>query len=204
VRAQQKELAVKLRNVYSFFTIYANIDGFDPSRGNEAPTAMDDATLVQGRFGYRPLAERALLDRWILGETAIAVREVTQALDAYLLYDAAQRARRSRRGPLELVAPPQPRPLLERRAHGRACAGSDRATRPTRTSRCTRCLVTLTRLLAPFTPYFAEELWQNLVRGPFGGRRGRRERAPRRLADLRCLGASTRPSPPTCASFARS
>ena len=33
VRALQKEFAVKLRNVYSFFTIYANIDGFDPKPG---------------------------------------------------------------------------------------------------------------------------------------------------------------------------
>ena len=28
--AQQRELPLKLRNVYAFFTIYANIDGFDP------------------------------------------------------------------------------------------------------------------------------------------------------------------------------
>ena len=30
VRALQKEFPIKLRNVYSFFTIYANIDDFDP------------------------------------------------------------------------------------------------------------------------------------------------------------------------------
>ena len=30
VRTIQKEFPLKLRNVYSFFTIYANIDGFDP------------------------------------------------------------------------------------------------------------------------------------------------------------------------------
>ena len=34
VRATQKEFAIKLRNVYSFFTIYANIDGFSPADGN--------------------------------------------------------------------------------------------------------------------------------------------------------------------------
>ncbi len=37
VRATQKEFLVKLRNVYSFFTIYANIDAFDPADGNPAP-----------------------------------------------------------------------------------------------------------------------------------------------------------------------
>ncbi len=30
VRESQKEFLIKLRNVYSFFTLYANIDGFDP------------------------------------------------------------------------------------------------------------------------------------------------------------------------------
>src|SRR5207247_6529525 len=30
VREAQKEFLLKLRNVYSFFVIYANIDGFDP------------------------------------------------------------------------------------------------------------------------------------------------------------------------------
>ena len=33
VRALQKEFPIKLRNVYSFFTIYAEIDDFDPSHG---------------------------------------------------------------------------------------------------------------------------------------------------------------------------
>ena len=44
VRAQQRELPLKLRNVYAFFSIYANIDGFDPA----------DAACRRGR---RPAAE---------------------------------------------------------------------------------------------------------------------------------------------------
>ena len=53
VRTIQRELPLKLRNVYAFFTIYAGIDGFDPS----------DATCAARR---RPAAERPLVDRWIL------------------------------------------------------------------------------------------------------------------------------------------
>src|SRR5690606_16754880 len=34
VRLAQKDFLIKLRNVYSFFVIYANIDGFDPSQDN--------------------------------------------------------------------------------------------------------------------------------------------------------------------------
>ena len=41
VRSAQKEFLVKLRNVYSFFVIYANIDGFSPAAGNPDATAHD-------------------------------------------------------------------------------------------------------------------------------------------------------------------
>ncbi|UCE86081.1 MAG: class I tRNA ligase family protein, partial [Deltaproteobacteria bacterium] len=75
VRAAQRELPLKLRNVYAFFTIYANIDGFDPAA---------DAC----RDGRRPVAARALLDRWVLSELALATRAVRQHLDAYRVYDA--------------------------------------------------------------------------------------------------------------------
>ena len=47
VRSLQRELPLKLRNVYAFFTIYANVDGFDP--GSDA-----------ARAGRRPARERAL------------------------------------------------------------------------------------------------------------------------------------------------
>jgi len=166
VRAQQKELAVKLRNVYSFFTIYANIDGFDPSRGNAEAADLDAATLAHST-GYRPVAERTLLDRWILGETAIAVRAVTKALDAYLLYDAASAL-------VDLVEGLSNWWLRRSRARFWSAERMDQLA-PGQTSdkadayfTLYEVLVTLTRMLAPFTPFFAEELWQNLVRRPFG------------------------------------
>src|SRR5262249_28235358 len=90
VRAAQKEFAIKLRNVYSFFVIYASIDGFSPARGNPAATASTPAAWAKGE-GYRPARERALLDRWMLSELALSVRHVTEALDGYDLYGAAQR-----------------------------------------------------------------------------------------------------------------
>src|SRR5262249_17309758 len=90
VRAAQKEFAVKLRNVYSFFTIYATIDGFSPADGDPDATATTPDALAASR-GYRPAEARSLLDRWILSELALTTRAVTEALDAYMLYDAAQR-----------------------------------------------------------------------------------------------------------------
>ena len=46
--AQQRELPLKLRNVYAFFTIYADIDGFDPSSD------------VECRAGRKAARERAI------------------------------------------------------------------------------------------------------------------------------------------------
>ena len=47
-----RKFVLTLWNTYSFFTVYANIDGFDPA------------------VGAVPLAERPLLDRWITGRLA--------------------------------------------------------------------------------------------------------------------------------------
>ena len=79
VRALQKEFLVKLRNVYSFFTIYATIDGFSPAEGNLAATATTPAALAAST-GYRPAKDRSLLDRWMLSELALATRQVTENL----------------------------------------------------------------------------------------------------------------------------
>jgi isoleucyl-tRNA synthetase len=167
VRLEQKELAVKLRNVYAFFTIYANIDGFDPSRGNAGAVDVEPASLARGH-GYRPVSTRPLLDRWILAEAALATREVTRALDGYLLYDAA-------RVLVDLVESLSNWWLRRSRARfwapGRV-DGTEAAT-PASADKLDaywtlyEVLVTTARLLAPFTPFFAEELWQNLVRNPW-------------------------------------
>ncbi|MRG93285.1 isoleucine--tRNA ligase [Polyangium spumosum] len=163
VRATQKEYAIKIRNVWSFFSIYANIDGFDPARGNGDAKGVTPADLAKSE-GYRPARERSLLDRWLLSELALTTREVTQHLDDYRLYEAAQRlvdfvdalsnwyVRRSRArywSPAENVA---------------AVALADK-----RDAYFTlyEALVVIAHLTAPFTPFLAEELYQALVRGPW-------------------------------------
>ena len=78
VRSTQRELPLKLRNVYAFFTIYADIDGFDPA----------DADCKAGK---RPVKTRGLLDRWILSELSATARDVIRDMDAALVYDAANR-----------------------------------------------------------------------------------------------------------------
>ncbi len=140
VRSLQKEFAVKLRNVYSFFTIYGAIVGFDPGRAPELPPA-----------------QRSELDRWMRSELALAVRDVTVALDAYDVFGASQK----------LIA------LVDslsnwwvRRSRARFWKSGWDDDKRGAYETLYACLVTVAKLIAPFTPYAAEGMWQNLVVGP--------------------------------------
>ncbi len=159
VRATQKEFLVKLRNVYSFFTIYANIDGFSPAAGNPAATGVDPASLSKST-GYRPAKARSLLDRWILSELALTTREVTAHLEGYHLYEAAQRL-------VDLVDALSNWYVRRSRARFWSPAGQAPDDKHDATFTLYEALVTLSRLIAPFTPFLAEELHQNLVRRPW-------------------------------------
>ncbi len=143
VRSLQKEFSVKLRNVYSFFTIYANIDGFEGPRAR-AQRAADPPEI----------------DRWMSSELALAVQGVTSSLDGYDVFGAAQK----------LIA------LVDalsnwwvRRSRARFWRSGWDADKTSAYETLYRCLVTLAKLTAPFTPYAAEAMWQNLVVEPARG-----------------------------------
>jgi isoleucyl-tRNA synthetase len=141
VRALQKETLVKLRSVYSFFTIYANIDGFDPSAPPSDPK------------------KRPELDRWILSELNLLVDAVTKDLDAYDLYAATGRITSF----VDALSN-----WYVRRSRDRFWApvgegGSLGADKQHAYETLWRCLVTLAQVMAPFTPYMSETIWRNLV-----------------------------------------
>jgi isoleucyl-tRNA synthetase len=146
VRTTQRELPMTLRNVHAFFTIYANIDAFSPA----------DAAC---RAGRRPAAERALLDRWILSEQALATRAVTQHMDGYRLYEAT-------RVLTDLVDALSN--WYVRRSRDRFWAPGLGPDKLDAHWTLHECLEGLARLLAPFIPFASEELWQNVVRRPLG------------------------------------
>ena len=142
VRTLQKEFPLKLRNVYSFFTIYANIDGFDPA-------------AMKGR----PVAERTLLDRWILSELALLTLRVTELMDGYRAYEAA--------GQLSAFVDGLSNWYL-RRSRDRYWKSGFDADKEDAYATLYEALVTAVKLAAPFVPFMAEEIYQNLVMGPFG------------------------------------
>ncbi len=145
VRALQRDVPMKLRNVYAFFSIYANVDGFDPA----------DAACREGR---RPAGERALLDRWILSELALTNRRVIEHMDGYRLYDAT--------GALSSFVDALSNWWV-RRSRDRFWASGLGEDKLDAHWTLYECIVTLAKLLAPFLPFASEEIWQNLVRRPF-------------------------------------
>jgi isoleucyl-tRNA synthetase len=145
VRALQRELPLKLRNVFSFFTIYANVDGFDPA----------DAGCKAGR---RPARERALLDRWILSELALTTQRTVEWMDAFRVYEASGVLTRF----VEALSN-----WWVRRSRERFWAPGLEQDKLDAHWTLFECLVTGAKLVAPFLPFAAEEMWQNLVRRPW-------------------------------------
>jgi len=146
VRDLQKETLVKLRNVYSFFTIYASIDGFDP------------------RTPASPPQKRPEIDRWIRSELELLVTGVTADLDAYDVYGATGKIT----GFVDALSNWYVRRSRDRfwRSAESGIDDDKRAAYET----LYECLVTLAGVMAPFTPYMAEGIYRNLVvRGMAGG-----------------------------------
>ena len=160
-----RKFMLTLWNTYSFYTLYANIDGFDP--------AAHDV----------PVAERSLMDRWILGDLHILIKKVTAELDGYDAFAAG-------RAIADFVD--ELSNWYVRRSRRRFWKSEADADKIAAYLTLNECLVTLSKLLAPFTPFLAEELYQNLVaeRSPGGsgigasrGLAGRR-RSPHRRGSV--------------------
>ena len=150
VRDLQKETLVKLRNVYSFFTIYGNIDGFDPSAPASDPT------------------KRSEIDRWILSELNLLVQGATSDLDAYDAYGATTKIS----GFVDALSNWYVRRSRDRFWRATDAAGGMDADKRAAYETLYECLVTLAATMAPFTPYQSEAIYRNLVvkgRGPETG-----------------------------------
>ncbi len=157
IRESIPEFLLRLWNVFSFFTIYAEIDGFDPTEG-ASPNEQLDRSGFAGAAGYRPVAMRSEIDRWILSELNRTVEIVTQRMDALDNYNAAAAI-------TSLVDALSN--WYVRRSRDRFWAG-DRQSTDKLDAFWTlyEVLLDVTKLVAPFTPFLAETLWQHL-REPF-------------------------------------
>jgi isoleucyl-tRNA synthetase len=121
-----------LWNTYSFFVTYANLSDWEPN-------------------AQTPSAPEQMLDRWLLSELNILVREVTQAMESYDVLGATR--------PVAAFVDSLSNWYV-RLSRRRFWEGE-----PTALETLHHVLVTVSKLLAPTTPFVAEEIYQNLVVG---------------------------------------
>ena len=143
VREAAQGFLLPLWNALSFFTIYANLDGWCPGPESSLP----------------PFAERPALDRWILLRLGRLTADTTARLESYDLTPAARAIeelldeltnwyiRRSRN---RFWAP-----------NGTEGGAADKASAY---SALYEVLTTLARLIAPFAPFVADVLHEHLER----------------------------------------
>jgi isoleucyl-tRNA synthetase len=164
------EFLLRLWNVYSFFVIYANIDNFDPkvevgTRGWGLGAGRNlDTTLFSAAKSYRPLTQRSELDRWILSELNRTCAGVVERMDAYDNFGACQHITAF----VDALSN-----WYVRRSRDRFWAADKRSVDKLDAYwTLYEALVTTTKLVAPFVPFLAEAMWQNLARGASGEARG--------------------------------
>ncbi|OGO72964.1 MAG: isoleucine--tRNA ligase [Chloroflexi bacterium RIFCSPLOWO2_12_FULL_71_12] len=129
-------------NVYSFFVTYAEAEGFDP----RAPAV--------------PVADRPVMDRWLLSTLHRLVRDSRAALDEYDVRRALLGMEQFWED-LSVWYVRRSRP----RFWGTQGGGTTLAAQQT----LYEALTTLTRLFAPVMPFFAESLYQGLARDVIPG-----------------------------------
>jgi len=129
-----RSFTLTLWNVYSFFVTYANLD-------KPTVTTMPIATSD--------------LDRWLLSELNVLVRDVTEAYENYDVPNATR--------PIEAFVEKLSTWYL-RRSRRRFWKSESDSDKQAAYSTLYTALVTISKLLAPAMPFLADELYQNLVR----------------------------------------
>ncbi len=153
------EFLLRLWNVASFFTIYAEIDGFDPTIATGADENLSPASLASAPT-YRDASERSEIDRWILSELNRTIETVTDRMDALDNYNACQAINALVDGLSNWYV---------RRSRDRYWAGeTDSQDKHDAYWTLYETLLEVTKLIAPFVPFLAETFWQRLTE-PFAG-----------------------------------
>ena len=137
VEAQRKFFGT-LFNTYSFFALYANLDGFQ----------LGSAPSV-------PVAERTELDRWILSKLQSLLAEVRGHFDTY---DPTKAARAIQ----DFVAD-QLSNWYVRLSRRRFWKGELTTDKQAAYETLHECLSTVAQLMAPIAPFFADWLYGNLT-----------------------------------------
>ncbi|RYD91228.1 MAG: isoleucine--tRNA ligase, partial [Sphingobacteriales bacterium] len=136
IKEVQRKFFGTLYNTYQFFALYANVDGFN---FKEAPV---------------PVAERPEIDRWILSSLQTLVKQVSAAFDDY---EPTQAGRL-----IEDFVDEHLSNWYVRLCRRRFWKGEYETDKVSAYQTLYECLETVTRLMAPISPFFSDELFRNL------------------------------------------
>ena len=132
-----------LQNVYSFFTLYANIDKLDPKE-----------------FDI-PVADRPEIDRWIVSRLNSLVKQVRSEMDSYEL----TRVVRS----IASFVVDEVSNWYVRRTRERFWSNDFDLSKKSAYRTLWEVLVGVAKLIAPFAPFAADDIYLNLTGGAGGG-----------------------------------
>jgi isoleucyl-tRNA synthetase len=136
IKEVQRKFFGTLYNTYQFFALYANVDGF----------ALKE--------NYIPLSERPEIDRWILSSLNTVVRKANEYMDDY---EPTQAGR-----VIEDFVDEHMSNWYVRLCRRRFWKGEYEQDKICAYQTLYECLETLTRLIAPISPFFSDCLFQNL------------------------------------------
>ncbi len=128
-------------NVYDFFATYANVDGWDPE-------------TVSERNVMRPTNLANPLDSWIVSRVHMLRDEITEGMDEYNLPKATA-------GTLPFIDDLSN--WFVRRSRRRFWKSEDSEDKYEAYDTLYYVLLTLSKIIAPFVPFLAEELYHNLT-----------------------------------------
>lgn len=133
-----KDFIIPLRNVYSFFALYANIDNFNPEE-----------------VKYVPVPERNILDRWIIARLEDLNKEIIEKFDRFEITPITKDIQKF----VDELSN-----WYVRRSRRRFWKSENDEDKYAAYLTLYEVLKKLSVLLAPFTPFMSENLYQKLVR----------------------------------------
>ncbi len=136
IKEVQRKFFGTLYNTYQFFALYANVDGF----------AFKEA--------YIPLEERPEIDRWILSSLNSLIKTVKEAMDDYEPTIAGRA--------VEEFLDEHLSNWYVRLCRRRFWKGEYEQDKISAYQTLYECLETLSRLIAPISPFFSDVIFQNL------------------------------------------
>lgn len=136
IKEVQRKFFGTLYNTYQFFALYSNVDGF----------AFKEA--------YIPLAQRPEIDRWILSSLNTVVKKANAYMDDY---EPTQAGR-----VIEDFVDEHLSNWYVRLCRRRFWKGEYEQDKICAYQTLYECLETITRLIAPISPFFSDNLFQNL------------------------------------------